>query len=123
MGVSNTYTMPVDIRTPRCQPDGMVVTVRTLRRQLADYADRAARGESIVVLRHGHPRAMLRPLQAGERARAASVTAFRQDIRRGLLRARRSPVRLTWRGGELGVVVCAVPDGCPIGEGEAEELA
>ena len=98
----------------------MVVTVRTLRRQLADYADRAARGESIVVLRHGHPWAMLRPQQAGERARAASVTAFRQDIRRGLLRARRLPVRLTWRGAELGVVVCAVPDGCLVDEGEAE---
>jgi antitoxin (DNA-binding transcriptional repressor) of toxin-antitoxin stability system len=87
----------------------MVVTVRTLRRNLADYADRAARGESIVVLRHGHPWAMLRRPLPGERCRAASVTAFRQDLRGGLLRERRTPVALTWRGRPLDVVVCAVP--------------
>ena len=100
----------------------MVVTVRTLRRNLADYADRAARGESIVVLRHGRPWALLRPLLPGERCRALSVTAFRQDLRGGLLRARRSPVALTWRGRPLGVVVCDVPAGYVLEEVEEEEL-
>ena len=97
----------------------MVVTVRTLRRNLADFADRAARGESIVVLRHGHPWALLRPPFPGERCRALSVTAFRDDLRRGLLRARRAPVRLTWRGKPLDVVVCAAPSHIVI---EEEEL-
>ncbi|MHB8959045.1 MAG: type II toxin-antitoxin system Phd/YefM family antitoxin [Candidatus Limnocylindrales bacterium] len=97
----------------------MVVTVRTLRRNLADFADRAARGESIVVLRHGHPWAMLRRPLPDERCRALSVTAFRDDLRRGLLRARRSSVRLTWRGELLEVVVSAVPSDILI---EVEEL-
>ncbi len=89
----------------------MVVTVRTLRRNIAVYAERAARGESIVVLRHGHPWAVLRRPLPGERCRSLSVTALRQDFRRGLLRARRAPVALTWRGKPLDVVVCAVPAG------------
>lgn len=76
---------------------------------MADYADRAARGESIVVLRHGHPWAMLRQPEPGERCRTQSITSFRDDLRHGLLRARRTPIRLTWRDELLAVVVCAAP--------------
>ena len=87
----------------------MVVSVRTLRRRIADFATHAAAGETVVVLRHGHPWALLRPMVAGERCRTQSITSFRDDLRRGLLRAHRRPLRLTWRGEALDVVVCAVP--------------
>lgn len=87
----------------------MVVSVRTLRRRIADFAAHAAAGETVVVLRHGHPWAMLRPPMPGERYRTQSITSLRDDLRRGLLRARRQPLRLTWRHEALDVVVCAAP--------------
>jgi antitoxin (DNA-binding transcriptional repressor) of toxin-antitoxin stability system len=89
----------------------MVVTVRTLRRRMAEFALRVNRGESIVVYRHGHPWALLRqPFPDEDLAgRTQSITAFRRDLRRDLLRARRRPLRLTWRDEPLDVVVCAVP--------------
>lgn len=87
----------------------MVVSVRTLRRRIADFLACAAKGEPVVVIRHGRPWALLRPPMPGERCRTQSITSFRDDLRRGLLRARRRPLRLTWRDEPLAVVVCAVP--------------
>lgn len=88
----------------------MVVTVRTFRRQMADLAAKAADGATIVITRHGRPWALLRPAQPGDRCRPQSVTAFRDDLRRGLLRARQRDLRLTWRGQTLAVVTTAPPD-------------
>jgi len=76
---------------------------------MADIAARAAAGETVVVLRHGHPWALFRPMVPGERCHIQSVTRFRDDLRRGLLRARHRPVRLSWRGEALDVVVEAPP--------------
>ena len=76
---------------------------------MADIATHAAAGETVVVLRHGHPWALLRPMVPGERCRTQSITSFRDDLRRGILRARRRPIRLSWRGDSLDVVVCPVP--------------
>jgi antitoxin (DNA-binding transcriptional repressor) of toxin-antitoxin stability system len=87
----------------------MVVSVRTLRRLIADFSSNAAAGETVLVMRHGHPWAMLRPPLPGERCRTQSITSLRDDLRRGLLRARRRPLRLTWRDETLEVVVCAAP--------------
>jgi antitoxin (DNA-binding transcriptional repressor) of toxin-antitoxin stability system len=87
----------------------MVVSVRMLRRHIARIALRAAAGEDVVILRHGHPWALLRQALPGERCRTQSITSLRDDLRRGLLRARRRPLRLTWRDEVLEVVVCAVP--------------
>lgn len=87
----------------------MVVTVRALRRQMADFAAKAAAGETILVLRHGRPWAILRKAHADDRCRTQSITSFRDDLRRGLLRARRRPLRLTWRDEALEVVVTAAP--------------
>jgi antitoxin (DNA-binding transcriptional repressor) of toxin-antitoxin stability system len=94
----------------------MVVTVRTLRRRIADFAARASEGERVVVLRHGRPWALLRPPIPGERCRTQSITSFRDDLRRGLLRARRRPLRLTWRDEPLAVVVCSVPRDFVLGD-------
>lgn len=76
---------------------------------MADIAARAAAGETVVVLRHGHPWALFRPVVPGERCHIQSVTSFRDDLRRGILRAHRRPVRLSWRGDVLDVVVSEVP--------------
>jgi prevent-host-death family protein len=96
----------------------MVVTVRTLRRRMADFAESAARGENIIVVRHGRPWAMLRPPFPGERCRTQSITSFRDDLRHGLLSARRRPLRLTWRDEPLEVVACAVPRDLVLSEDE-----
>lgn len=69
----------------------------------------AARGETVTVFRRDRPWALLRPMVQGEHFRTQSITSFRDDLRRGLLRARRRPLRLTWRDEPLDVVVCAVP--------------
>lgn len=87
----------------------MIVTVRTLRRQMAACAMTAARGETVIIFRRDRPWALLRPMMQGEPFRTQSITSFRDDLRRGLLRARRRPLRLTWRDEPLDVVVCAVP--------------
>lgn len=76
---------------------------------MADIAARAEAGEMVVVLRHGHPWAVLRPILPGERCHIQSITSFRDDLRRGILRAHRCPVRLSWRGDVLDVVVSEVP--------------
>jgi antitoxin (DNA-binding transcriptional repressor) of toxin-antitoxin stability system len=76
---------------------------------MADFAANAAAGETIVVLRHGRPWAILRPALAEEHCKTQSITSFRDDLRSGLLRARRRPLRLTWRDQPLAVVVCAAP--------------
>jgi antitoxin (DNA-binding transcriptional repressor) of toxin-antitoxin stability system len=87
----------------------MVVSVRMLRRHIARIVLRAAAGEDVVILRHAHPWALLRQALPDERCRTQSITSLRDDLRRGLLRARRRPLRLTWRDEVLEVVVCAVP--------------
>ncbi len=76
---------------------------------MADIAAHAAAGETVVVLRHGQPWAMLRRMVPGERCRTQSITSFRDDLRRGMLRARRRPIRLTWRGESLDVIVGPLP--------------
>lgn len=86
---------------------------------MADFAENAARGERVVVLRHGRPWAMLRQPFPSEHCRTQSITSFRDDLRRGLLSARRRPLRLTWRDEPLEVVVCAVPRDLVLTEDEA----
>lgn len=87
----------------------MLVSVRTLRRQMALIAARAASGETVVVVRHGQAWAVLRRRQPGERCRRCSVTAFRGDLRRGVLRAGRRPLCVAWADQPLEVVVTRVP--------------
>ena len=84
------------------------MSVRMLRRHIARIAMSSAKGETVVILRHGHPWAMLRQALPDERCRTQSITLLRDDLRSGLLRARRRPLRLTWRDEVLDVVVCAV---------------
>jgi len=76
---------------------------------MAVCAMTAARGKRVVVFRRDRPWALLRPPLPGEHCRTQSITSFRDDLRRGLLRARRRPLRLTWHDEPLAVVVCALP--------------
>src|ERR1019366_6789560 len=61
-----------------------VIGIRTLRRGVNESLVRVSRGETIVVARHGHPLAIIRPLTGDETGRRVSVTTFRRNLRRTL---------------------------------------
>ena len=87
-----------------------VIGIRTLRRQVNESLVRVARGETIVVARHGHPIAIIRPIGDGETGRRVSVTTFRRNLRRALVVTRRRPIVLTWYGDGAAVVAPVPPE-------------
>jgi len=92
-----------------------IVTTRELRRDILDLAERAAEGESIVVLRHGEPVALLRKARPEENMRRMPIERFRRNIAKSLRQAERQPQLITWHGREslvltsLAVVLSPVP--------------
>ena len=80
------------------------MSIRFLRQRLSDYVDWAAAGDRILVLRHGHPIAVLRPPDPKERAVRVPVNTLRTNTRETLRVARQRPVLLTWRGAATAVV-------------------
>ena len=87
-----------------------VIGIRTLRRSVNEALLRVARGETMVLVRHGHPVAILRPLGDGETHRRISVTTFRRNLRRAVLVSRRRPLMLTWYGDGAAVLEPVPPD-------------
>ena len=87
-----------------------VIGIRTLRRGVNESLVRVSRGETIVVARHGHPIAIIRPLTGDETGRRVSVTTFRRNLRRTLAVTRRRAIVLTWYGDEAAVVAPVPPD-------------
>ena len=61
-----------------------VIGIRSLRRRVSESLVRVGRGETIVVVRHGRPIAIIRPLVADETAHRISVTTFRRNLRLGM---------------------------------------
>ena len=92
-----------------------MVTTRELRRDILDLAERASEGESIVVLRHGEPVALLRKARPEESMRRMPIERFRRNIARSLRQAEVQPQLITWHGREslvltsLAVVLSPVP--------------
>ena len=85
-----------------------IVTTRELRRDIADLAVRASCGETIIVLRHGHPVALLRPARPDENMRRLPIETFRRHIARSVRQAERQPQLITWHGRE-SVVLSPLP--------------
>ena len=92
-----------------------IVTTRELRRDILDLAERASEGESIVVLRHGTPVALLRKARPEENMKRMPIERFRRNIAKSLRQAERQPQLITWHGREslvltsLAVVLSPVP--------------
>lgn len=78
--------------------------VEKLRRRTSDCVARAEAGASFVVLRHSRPLAILRTPKPEDWGEDVPVSRFRSDLRRQLGRARRRPIRLTYRGKQIAVV-------------------
>jgi prevent-host-death family protein len=87
-----------------------VIGVRSLRRRVSESLVRVSRGETIVIVRHGRPVAILRPVAADDFARRISVTTFRRNLRRTLVVTRRRPIMLSWYGDNVAVVAPVPPD-------------
>jgi antitoxin (DNA-binding transcriptional repressor) of toxin-antitoxin stability system len=99
-----------------------VVGIRNLRRGVNESLVRVSRGETIVVARHGHPIAIIRPLDGDETGQRVSVTTFRRNLRRALAVTRRRAIVLTWYG-ESVAVVAPVPPDFDLDDSEEEESA
>jgi antitoxin (DNA-binding transcriptional repressor) of toxin-antitoxin stability system len=79
---------------------GMEQTIPSgaLRRQPGICLARVSRGETFVVLRHGHPIAILRPPKDHEVCERRSATLLWRNIRDLLAEGRRKAVLITWYG-------------------------
>ncbi len=99
-----------------------VIGIRSLRRRVSESMVRVGRGETIVIVRHGRPIAIIRPLRSGEAAHRISVTTFRRNLRRTLAVTRRRAIVLTWYG-DGAAVVAPVPPDFELDDDEEEESA
>jgi antitoxin (DNA-binding transcriptional repressor) of toxin-antitoxin stability system len=90
----------------------MELTISTglLRRQAGECLSRVSRGDTFVVLRHGHPVAILRPARSWEACRRESATLLWRNLRDLMAAARREPVLITWYG-EGTAVLEPLPSG------------
>ena len=91
------------------------VTTRELRRDILELAERAAGGETIVVLRHGHPVALLRKALPSEDLRRMPFERLRRNVAKSLRQAEQRPQLITWHGRDslvltsLAIVLSPVP--------------
>jgi antitoxin (DNA-binding transcriptional repressor) of toxin-antitoxin stability system len=94
-----------------------VIPSGALRRQPGVCLARAASGETFVVLRHGHPIAVLRPPREAEITERRSATMLWRNLRELLAEGRRKTLLITWYG-----VGTAVLEPLPAGWEEGDEL-
>jgi antitoxin (DNA-binding transcriptional repressor) of toxin-antitoxin stability system len=80
------------------------ISMDSLRRQAGVCLARVSRGDSFVVLRYGHPVAILRPPQAMEGSKRGAANLLRRNLRDLIAAARREPVLITWYGDEIAVI-------------------
>ncbi len=80
------------------------ISMDSLRRQAGRCLARVSRGDSFVVMRHGHPVAILRPPQDREVCRTGAAYLLRRNLRDLIATARREPVLITWYGDAMAVL-------------------
>ena len=80
------------------------ISTGSLRRQAGACLARVSRGDTFVVLRHGHPVAILRPPRAREVCTSGTATLLWRNLRDLMAAARREPVLITWYGDEVAVL-------------------
>lgn len=76
----------------------------SLRRQAGACLARVSQGDTFVVLRHGHPVAVLRPPRSRETAPRRAATLLWRNLRDLLAAARREPVVITYYGDAMAVL-------------------
>lgn len=76
----------------------------SLRRQAGACLARVSRGDTFVVLRHGHAVAMLRPPRSRETCHSRAATHLWRNLGDLMAAARRGPVLTTWYGDAMAVL-------------------
>ena len=80
------------------------ISTGSLRRQPGACLARVSRGDTFVVLRHGHAVAVLRPPREREVCRSGTATLLWRNLRDLMAAARREPVLITWYGDGMAVL-------------------
>jgi antitoxin (DNA-binding transcriptional repressor) of toxin-antitoxin stability system len=92
------------------------ISTGSLRRQAGECLARVSHGDTFVVLRHGRPVAILRPVRPKDACRRRSATLLWRNLRDLMAVARREPVLITWYGEGTAVL-----EPLPSGSGLAAE--
>ena len=91
------------------------ISTGSLRRQAGACLARVSRSDTFVVLRHGHPVAILRPPRPREACTSGAATLLWRNLRDLMAAARREPILITWYGAAAAVLE-------PIPSGSSLEL-
>jgi len=91
----------------------LTISSGLLRRQAGECLSRVSQGDTFVVLRHGHPVAILRPARSWEACRRESATLLWRNLRDLMAAARYEPVLITWYGAAAAVLE-PVSSGSPL---------
>jgi antitoxin (DNA-binding transcriptional repressor) of toxin-antitoxin stability system len=76
----------------------------SLRRQAGACLARVSRGDTFVVLRHGHPVALLRPPRSEQTCQSRAATFLWRNLGDVMAAARQGPVLITWYGDGMAVL-------------------
>jgi antitoxin (DNA-binding transcriptional repressor) of toxin-antitoxin stability system len=87
------------------------ISSASLRRQAGACLARVSLGDTFVVLRHGHPVAVLRPPRERETARRRAATLLWRNLGDLMAAARREPVLITHYGDGMAVLEPVPGDG------------
>jgi antitoxin (DNA-binding transcriptional repressor) of toxin-antitoxin stability system len=101
----NNTLNSLEFRAARAYGRGMEQTISTvsIRRQPDACLARVSRGDKFLVLRRGHPTAVLRPSRDREAFRSGTATLPWRNLC-DLMAARREPVLITWCGDGMAVL-------------------
>jgi antitoxin (DNA-binding transcriptional repressor) of toxin-antitoxin stability system len=80
------------------------ISSASLRRQAGLCLARVSLGDTFVVLRHGHPVAVLRPPRPHETPRRRAATLLWRNLGDVMAAARRGPVLITYYGDGMAVL-------------------
>ena len=86
-----------------------VVGSRELRPRFSEYLTRAKDGDEVVVLVHGHPAALLRPIRPDDAGALVPSTLVRDELHRAMQKARAESIVVTWNG-RIFAVLQAPPE-------------
>jgi antitoxin (DNA-binding transcriptional repressor) of toxin-antitoxin stability system len=86
------------------------ISTGSFRRQVGACLAQVSRGDTFVVLRHGHPVAILRPPRVREACTSGAATLLWRNLRHLMAAARREPVLITWYGDVMAVLESLPPD-------------
>jgi prevent-host-death family protein len=81
-----------------------VVGSRELRPRFSEYLTRAKDGDEVVVLVHGRPAALLRPIRPDDAGALVPSTLVRDELHQAMQKARVESLLVTWNGRMFAVL-------------------